>query len=330
MHFMYLKQKKVDNWFIMSDCTILILTYKGKHHLEHLLPTVRNTILNSSEYSIDVLIVDNGCDEPTKNFVNESFPEFRLEWSTKNDYLFSLNQYVLQLNSKFVYILNDDIRLHPEVINESLPIIMNDAQLFSVGFKVLDWEGVNTTISVRKLKISNGWYQSFFVPFKDQQIRYSLYGAGGAAVFRTAFFNTLDGFNNLYRPAYAEDLDIGHRAWHRGWPSIINPRAILYHREGGTIHEQFTSDALEQKVRKNQFLWMWRNGRKPGFIILFFLLLPMRLFSWRKTNRNLYLALRMALKDFPKAILQRWNNPKPQCKDAEIIEKLNQVYEIRK
>jgi hypothetical protein len=106
--------------------------------------------------------------------------------------------------------------------------------------------------------------------------------------------------------------------------------AILYHREGGTIHEQFTSDALEQKIRKNQFLWMWRNAKKPGFLVLFFLMLPLRIFKWRKTNQNLYLALRMALPDLPKAIRQRLGDSKPQLNDAKIIEKLNQVYEIRK
>ena len=313
----------------MIDCTILILTYKGKHHLEHLLPSLQSTIRQTKNFKLDVLIVDNGKDEATKKFVQENYPDFQLEWSSKNDYLFSLNQYINSLDSKFVCILNDDMRMHDEVLNQSLSIINADETLFSIGFKVLDWVGENITISVRNLEFSKGWAHSYFVPFKDDKVRYTLYAGGGAGVFRTSYFNQLKGFNTLYRPAYAEDLDIGHRAWHKGWPSIINPKAILYHREGGTIHEQFASDELEQKVRKNQLLWMVRNAKDLTFLFYFFVLLPLRFKRWGKNNRNLYLALKMAWPFFGRALRQRLAEGKPKFGDEAIMKKLNQVYEIR-
>lgn len=57
---------------MQSNCTLLILTYKGTDHLRHLLPTVRETIANTPDFKIDVIILDNGCHEPTRNFVREN------------------------------------------------------------------------------------------------------------------------------------------------------------------------------------------------------------------------------------------------------------------
>jgi GT2 family glycosyltransferase len=313
----------------MIDCTILVLTYKGKKHLEYLLPTIEKVIEESKNYRVEVQIVDNGCCEETRTFSETNFPDFQYHFSPANDYLFSLNAFVKKLSSPFVFILNDDMKLKEDVLHHTLPIIQNDEQLFSVGCNILDWEGLEETIGVRVMDYKRGWLESKFVEFKDEQLRYTLYGGGGAAVFRVSYFNELEGFNDLFRPAYGEDLDLGHRAWHRAWPSVVNPKAILYHREGGTIHDQFASDELEQKVRKNNILWMLRNCNQKGFLFFFFLLLPLRFLKWRKLHWNLYIALKLSFPYFGKAIRQRIIASKSQLKDVEIDKLLNKVYEIR-
>lgn len=310
----------------MSDCTILILTYKGIKHLKFLLPTIKETIENSHSFSYDVLIVDNGCDEETRTFVINEFPEFTIQDAKENDYLFSLNSIVKNLNTAYVFILNDDMKLHPEVLNKIMPVIKNDSQLFSVGCNVLDWEGKESTVGVRVMEYSRGWMHSYFVELKDKEIRYTLYGGGGAAVFNTDYFNRLNGFNPLMRPAYGEDLDLGHRAWHRGWYSVIHPAAYLYHREGGTIHAQFKSDELEQKTSKNVILWMLRNVNMKGFLFYFFILLPVRFIRWRKLHYNLYIALKMAIPKFGTAIRQRISSKRSKMNDQEIIQTLNKIY----
>ncbi|MCB0397921.1 MAG: hypothetical protein KDD36_14815, partial [Flavobacteriales bacterium] len=64
------------------SCCILILTYKGKYHLEFLLPTVRTAMKQVPDgFDVNVLVIDNGHDEPTRDFVKEHFPDFRFEFS---------------------------------------------------------------------------------------------------------------------------------------------------------------------------------------------------------------------------------------------------------
>ncbi|MBK3517676.1 glycosyltransferase family 2 protein [Carboxylicivirga marina] len=313
----------------MIDCTILILTYKGKHHLKELLPSVKDVIENTTGYNIDVLIVDNGKDEITKSFVEENYPDYRYEFSPVNDYLFSLNSFVQNTTSPFTFILNDDMRLDKNVLNECLPIIWDDPSIFSVNCKLLNWDGKGAQNSVRILKYQNGWASSQWLEEdeEDNEVRYTLYGGGGSAIFRTEMFNKIGGFNQLYRPAYAEDLDLSHEAWHRGWKSVFVPRAIIYHRDGATIKEQYANqnDKLTQRINTNKILWMLKNCNEKNFLIYFLIKFPFRLlFDWR-IDRNHYKALWFSLKKIPLAIKLR--NCDYEFNDKIIRERyLNQPY----
>ncbi len=308
-------------------CTLLILTYKGKHHLEHLLPTVKTATDNTSDYKTDVLIVDNGKDETTKSFVKNNFPDYRYEFSPVNDYLFSLNPFVEKIKSEFVFILNDDMKLHPDVLNQTLSIISKDKNLFAVTCNVRDWDDTYTTAFPRKLYIKRGWMTSKWEKENYEAcLKHTLYAGGGAAVFRTKAFNKLKGFDSLFRPAYVEDLDLGHRAWHAGYKIVYNPKAVLFHREGGTIHDQFKADKLTQNIYKNQILWMVKNGNFKGFLLWFLLLLPYRILTTRSVNENSNKALLMSLPKIPTALIKRFKKPKAYINDKQLIKILNTEY----
>lgn len=310
-----------------KTCTLLILTYKGLHHLKHLLPTVRTAIANTTGFELDVLILDNGQHEPTREYVNKNFAEFRYAFSPVNDYLFSLNPYIEVMPSEYVFILNDDLKLHPDVLNHTLPVIASDPKLFAVSCHVMDWEGTYTSAYVRRLFYKRGWlYSQWALDQVGDELRYTLYGAGGAAVFRTAQFNQLGGFDPLYRPAYCEDLDLGHKAWHKGWEIVYQPRAIMYHREGGTIKDQFKANQLTRAIYKNQILWMVRNGNYPAFLLWFLLMLPYRvLLGWRN-DKNSYIALLKSLPKLPVALYKRLKTSKAKRNDKNIMQQLGTVY----
>lgn len=288
------------------SCTILILTYKGKHHLEFLLPTVKTAIAQTNRrYDIDVLIVDNGCDEITRSYVQNNFLGYKYSFSAANDYLFSLNSFVRELKSEFVFILNDDMKMEADVLSKILPVLEQDKQLFAVTCRIKDWEGQYTASAVRLARYDKAWMYSNFLDPKEENVKYTLYPGGGAAIFRTAYFNALGGFDSLYRPAYSEDSDLGIRAWQNNWPTIYFPAAVLYHREGGTIKDQFKKDKLEQMIRKNHILWMIKNVRHPRFLASFFILLPYRLLYSFFKNKNQYRAIILALPQISEALGKR-------------------------
>jgi GT2 family glycosyltransferase len=313
----------------MAVCTILILTYKGKHHLEWLLPTVETAIRCYTESAaIEVMIVDNGCDESTRQFAESRYPGYRYLFSPENDYLFSLNAFVQQIRTEYVLILNDDMKLEPQVLNELIPFMEKDPGLFAVTCRIMDFEGTYTASSVRTVKYSRGWIHHLRLDPGETALKYTLYPGGGAAIFRTAYFNALGGFDPLYRPAYAEDLDLGTRAWQRSWKTVYHPKAVLYHREGGTINDQFRKDRLEQTIFRNHVLWMLRNGRFQGFVFWFFLMLPYRLLYHLLHNRNHFRALLQALRKSGSAFRKR-GSAEIVVRDEEWSRLLNTPYSLQ-
>src|SRR6266850_1764818 len=77
------------------------------------------------------------------------------------------------------------------------------------------------------------------------------------AVDRRKFIE-LGGFNRLFYPAYGEDLDLGFRAWRRGWRCIFEPASVVYHRESASFD---TSEGSPSKdlMRHAQFLFQWAS-----------------------------------------------------------------------
>ena len=311
----------------MASCTILILTYKGKHHLELLLPTVREAIAHyRGKAEIDTLIVDNGCDEPTRQFVHSNYPEIKYLFSPLNDYLFSLNPFIRDLPSDFVLILNDDMKMEQNILNEIIPLMEGDDSLFSVTCRIMDFDGHVTVSGVRQARYSRGWMYHFYLGSEENQTKYTLYPGGGAAIFRTKQYNHLNGFDELYRPAYSEDTDLGIRAWQQGWKVIYHPPAVLFHREGGTIKDQFKKNKLEQMINRNHIFWMVKNVRYPGFLFWFMAMLPYRIMKAKKNNTNLYNAFRESLHFLPSLITKRRSGTKSVLADKIWLQRLNQEY----
>lgn len=311
----------------MSSCSIVILTYKGKHHLEWLLPTVKEAIRHyGGKAAIDVLIVDNGCDAATRDLAVASLPGLQYLFSSRNDYLFSLNDVIRNIRSDYILLLNDDIRLDREILNELIPLMENaDDSLFGISCKNFDWEGGHTLSAVRTASYKRGWMSNYYLDPAETGTKYTLYPAGGSTIFRTKYFNALNGFDTLYRPAYCEDTDLGIRAWQNGWKVIYHPKAFVYHREGGSTKDYFRQNKLEQMIYKNQILCMIKNTRQPAFLFWFFLMLPYRLIYNFLHNRNGYKALLQALAGIKPALSQR-KKSRVNVKDEDWMPLLDTPY----
>jgi len=314
-----------------TSCTILILTYKGVHHLGYLLPTVRKAIQSTSkEYKINVLIVDNGNDIPTQQYVINNFPDFQFEFSPVNDYLFSLNPFVKKIQDEFVFILNDDMKMAPDVLNNTLDIISSDKSLFAVTCNIKDWEGLTQTSGIRTIELRKGWFQlKEEFPVK-RGIYYTLFAGGGAAVMRTEMFNKLKGFDVLFRPAYCEDGDLSLRAWSHNWPIVFNSEAILYHRISATIKDQLKSDKLEQLISSQKIIMCIRNIHYQNFLLKFIFCLPYRVIISSRINKNTRKGLLKSLKKLPFAIWKNLNESRNQLSFNEIQEMIGKSYHFSK
>ena len=95
-------------------------------------------------------------------------------------------------------------------------------------------------------------------PLEGEDQSYVLYGSGGCTLYNSEKLAALGGFDEAYEPAYVEDLDVGVRAWQRGWPSVYCARARVLHLHRATTSRYFTAAQLERAFEYNYVRFLAR------------------------------------------------------------------------
>ncbi len=95
-------------------------------------------------------------------------------------------------------------------------------------------------------------------PIAGEDLTWVLYGSGGCSLYSAAMLRALGGFDEAYAPAYVEDLDLGYRAWQRGWPTVFVARAVVEHRHRATTSRYFTEEQLAEILETNYLKFLAR------------------------------------------------------------------------
>ena len=96
------------------------------------------------------------------------------------------------------------------------------------------------------------------------------YGGGGSCAFDRKKFLEIGGFDELLKPFYLEDTDLGYLAWKRGWKVLYQPASMVYHEHRGTIGKRFSEAYIQNVLRKNFLLFTWKNIHSWGRLISHF------------------------------------------------------------
>ena len=83
-------------------------------------------------------------------------------------------------------------------------------------------------------------------PSPGEDLTWVLYGSGGCSLYDAAMLRALGGMDEAYAPAYVEDLDVGYRAWQRGWPTVFVAGAVVEHRHRATTSRYYTRGATRR------------------------------------------------------------------------------------
>lgn len=239
----------------MKTVCLAILNYNGRKHLELLLPTA---IVAAKNYAANcsVIVLDNRSTDPDAEWVRREFPSVRVAVAPENDYLFSYNWLLAHLQDEIVVILNNDLRVDEHFL-EPLIRHFKSPDVFAVSASSYDWEGHERTIGPARLTYRNGFY-GWSYDCTRQELCHTLFTSGGFMAVDRKKFLELGGFNRLFHPAYCEDLDLGFRAWRRGWRSIYEPASVVWHREQASWKASPVA-RLNKLHLRNALLFQWSS-----------------------------------------------------------------------
>jgi len=90
----------------------------------------------------------------------------------------------------------------------------------------------------------------------------SMFAGGGSAMFDREKWRQLGGFEPLLAPAYWEDVEIGYRAWKRGFTVLYEPRSIVRHRVSSTLDGK----RLRRVQERNRLIYHWIHLHDSRFL----------------------------------------------------------------
>lgn len=214
-----------------KSVALALLNYNGVAHLEIVLSTA---LAAAREYPgrTRVVVVDNRSTADDVAWVREHFPVVDVFVAPRNDYLFSYNDYAQVCDCDVLVLLNNDICIQQGFI-APLERHFNSGDVFAVGATSRDWSDKVFTCGPASLKSHHGNYYWDYAR-ERQELCHTLFCSGGFMAVDRKKFLELGGFNRLFWPGYAEDLDLCFRAWRKGWRCVFEPTSVVLHRENGT------------------------------------------------------------------------------------------------
>jgi GT2 family glycosyltransferase/glycosyltransferase involved in cell wall biosynthesis len=208
----------------------------------------------------EVIVSDNGSTDGTAEWLAEKHPSIRVVCSTDPlSFARAVNAGIRAVRFERTLLLNNDMIVQPGFVAALNQAFETIPDLFCATAQIFFPPGVRREETGKAV-----WRRDHLTdfpvrcdePVPGEDLTWVLYGSGGCSLFDTSKLQALGGAGEVFDPAYVEDLDLGFRAWKRGWPSVFCAAAQVEHRHRATTSRYYTSHELDVFVERNylQFL----------------------------------------------------------------------------
>jgi len=288
--------------------SVVIPNWNGRDLLAKYLPSVVEAMAGH-----EVIVVDNGSEDGSAEFVRERFPGVKVLALPENlGFGGGSNAGFREASGDIVVLLNSDMRVAPDFL---APLLegFRDPDVFAVSCQIFFSDPNKTR---EETGLTQAWWQEGGLRVRHRlddavtDLFPCFYGGGGSCAFDRAKFLELGGFDHLLAPFYLEDTDLGYMAWKRGWKVLYQPRSVVFHEHRGTIGKKFSADYIQGVLRKNFLLFTWKNIHEwrrlgPHFLYAWAGALATVLFGEVQGRPN-FIGIARAFLQLPGAMRSRW------------------------
>ncbi len=277
-----------------TPVSIVIPTWNGCELLQMSLPPLRAALARHAPGG-EIIVVDNGSSDDTLPWVAEAFPEVRLvALPTNEGFAGATNRGARDSRHPTVIMLNNDMVVEPDFILPLLEAMDEEPDAFGVSCQIdfIDKNKPRWETGKVHCKWSWGTLHLFHLDrWRDEHLYPVFFAGGGASAYDREKFLALEGFDEaVFSPVYIEDVELGYRAWKRGWPGLFAPKSRVHHKHRGTTRRLWSEDQIYSFFVKNLAALVWKNvtdWRLLARHLLGLVILPMRI--WRQSNRHVAL-----------------------------------------
>jgi GT2 family glycosyltransferase/glycosyltransferase involved in cell wall biosynthesis len=245
--------------------SIIVLNWNGEDLLAECLPSVVEAVQHDGGQH-EIIVVDNGSTDGSVDLLKKRFPMVKMICLEKNRFFTGGNNAGARAAQNDILVfLNNDMIVDKNFLRPLLDPFVSDRDLFAVSCQIFFWDPTKRREETGKTRAAwrRGWieYRHDTPTEGDVRNRYvpAFWPGGGSAAMHREKFLATGGFDTLMDPFYLEDTDIGYQAWKRGWKILFCPVSRVLHKHRGTNSRLWERDFVERIIRRNRFLFIWKN-----------------------------------------------------------------------
>lgn len=273
--------------------SIVTPNYNG----EKFLKTFFDSLNNDSEFIGEVIIVDNGSTDSSKDYIKNNtfnFPVTLIENTENLGFSPAVNQGILKARYEYIFSLNNDTEIKPGSIKALVELISSDENIFSVQAKMLQYNNKELIDDVGDEYNLLAWTKKTGENHNSNEFNEvcEIFSAcAGAAMYKKSILNEIGMFDDNFF-AYMEDVDLAIRSRIYGYKNMLCPNAIVYHIGSATSGSRYNEFKVRLAARNNVWV-VYKNLPIPlkiiNFIFLFLGFLIKYLFFVKKGFGSTYL-----------------------------------------
>src|SRR5258708_373702 len=194
--------------------SVVIPSRDGRELLESCLPRL--------EGADEIVVVDNGSSDGTAEWLARRNPRVLVDVSAEPlGFAKAVNRGLQRARYTHVCVLNNDMQVEPGFVDALRAAFRKVPELFAATAQIFFPDGQRREETGKTVFVTRRGVEDFPIrcdePLEGEDGSYVLYGSGGCTLYDAKKLAELGGFDAGFDPAYVEDLDLGGRAWQRGW-----------------------------------------------------------------------------------------------------------------
>jgi len=266
--------------------SVIIPNWNGIEFLPRCLTQLFEALKNFNGKA-EVIVVDNDSTDQSIDYINKYYPDVKIiQFETNKGFAAACNEGARKAKHNLLFFLNNDVFVEKDFLTPLVEHfrIDRDAKLFAVSCRLL-YDGTNELqLGRTAAKMPFGLFGVEFLSDNHAKSSFTLYPSGGASLVNREKFLQLGGFDpHLY---YFEDVDLGYRAWKRGWIVLYEPKSTVYHVCRGTSSRTLNRFAVDSIIAKGRFVFTWKSITNRRLRLAHFLGIPLVLFGSILTGKK--------------------------------------------
>jgi GT2 family glycosyltransferase len=247
-----------------SLVSVIIVNWNARGHLRECLQSVSMSTYSETE----VLVSDNGSTDGSQEMIRTEYPFVKTIQNSENlGFAVASNVAVLSAGGDFLFLVNNDAKIHPECVKKLLKVACSDRKIGILGCKVyLTGRGAKILEHAGGVIYPSG-YTTNIGYLQSDRGQYNLvrdvdYVVGAAMMVRRSVIERVGLLDPLFG-LYYEETDLCYRARKAGFRVVYVPDAIVHHLRAMTVDRLYSEQAKRDRMETSRVAFVLKNFDAP-------------------------------------------------------------------